>query len=89
MGRPTALMLTVAVAPLSGWLRRRGARARAGTAAAIATVYLILLAVGTAMPVSLTRPVALLPSPPAAEPRDPPPDPTPHHPGPLPADAAW
>jgi AI-2 transport protein TqsA len=57
-----ALMLTVTIAPLSVWLRRRGAPAWAAVTASVAVAYLILLALGGAVAISVSRLVGLLPS---------------------------
>ncbi|MGA5300025.1 AI-2E family transporter [Nucisporomicrobium flavum] len=56
-----ALMLTVTASPLSTWLIRRGAPAWLAAASLIVTVYLVLLALGGALAVSVSRLVALLP----------------------------
>jgi AI-2 transport protein TqsA len=57
-----ALMLTVTIAPLTVWLRRRGAPAWAAVTASVVVAYLILLALGGAVAVSVSRLVGLLPS---------------------------
>jgi AI-2 transport protein TqsA len=57
-----ALMLTVTVTPLTGWLRRHGAPAWLAVTATIATTYLIVIALGAAVAISISKLVALLPS---------------------------
>jgi predicted PurR-regulated permease PerM len=56
-----ALMLTVTASPLSTWLIRRGTPAWLAAAALIVTVYVVLLALGAALAVSVARLVALMP----------------------------
>jgi AI-2 transport protein TqsA len=56
-----ALMLTVTVSPLTGWLRRRGAPVWLAATATVVTVYLGLFALGWAMAVSVARLIDLLP----------------------------
>ncbi|MFC4068738.1 AI-2E family transporter [Actinoplanes subglobosus] len=56
-----ALMLTVTVSPLTGWLRRRGAPVWLAATVTIVTVYLGLFALGGALAVSLGRLIDLLP----------------------------
>jgi AI-2 transport protein TqsA len=56
-----ALMLTVTVSPLTGWLRRRGAPVWLAATATVVTVYLGLFALGGAMAVSVARLIDLLP----------------------------
>jgi AI-2 transport protein TqsA len=57
-----ALMLTVTVSPLTGWLSRRGTPSWLATAATATTVYLILVALGGALVASLARLVDLMPA---------------------------
>ena len=57
-----ALMLTVTVSPVTGWLRRHGAPAWLAMAATIVSVYLLLFVLGGALVVSVSRLVDLLPS---------------------------
>jgi predicted PurR-regulated permease PerM len=56
-----ALMLTVTVSPLTGWLRGRGVPVWLAAAAAILTTFAILVLLGGALVVSLYRLVDLLP----------------------------
>jgi AI-2 transport protein TqsA len=56
-----ALMLTVTASPLGAWLRRHGAPAWAAALALVATVYLVLLGLGGAIVVSVSRLVDLMP----------------------------
>ncbi|MEU4421439.1 AI-2E family transporter [Actinoplanes sp. NPDC024001] len=56
-----ALMLTVTVSPVSDWLRRHGAPAWAAMLATLTTAYLILLALGAALAVSIAQLIELLP----------------------------
>ncbi|WP_328467665.1 AI-2E family transporter [Actinoplanes sp. NBC_00393] len=55
------LMLTVTVSPITEWLRRHGAPVWAAMLATITAVYLILIALGTALVVSIARLIDLLP----------------------------
>src|SRR3954447_2320337 len=57
-----ALMLTVTIAPLTEWLRRRGTPAWAAVTVAVAVAYLILVGLGGAVAISISRLVGLLPS---------------------------
>ena len=57
-----ALMLTVTVSPATGWMRRHGAPAWLAMSATIATVYLVLFALGGALVVSAARLADLMPS---------------------------
>ncbi|NMO52275.1 AI-2E family transporter [Actinoplanes sp. TBRC 11911] len=56
-----ALMLTVTVSPLTGWLRRRGVPVWLATLATILTSYAILALLGGALVISMYRLVGLLP----------------------------
>ncbi len=56
-----ALMLTVAVAPLQSWARRRGWPAWAGMAAALVAVVAILVGIGGALALSAVQLASLLP----------------------------
>ena len=56
-----ALMLTVTASPLGAWLRRHGAPAWAAALALVATVYLVLLGLGGAVVVSVSRLIDLMP----------------------------
>ncbi|GAA3349258.1 AI-2E family transporter [Amorphoplanes nipponensis] len=56
-----ALMLTVTASPLSTWLIRRGTPAWLAAGALVVTVYVVLIALGTALTVSVARLVDLLP----------------------------
>jgi AI-2 transport protein TqsA len=57
-----ALMLTVTITPLSGWLRRRGAPAWVAVTATVAATYLVVIALGAAVAISISKLVGLLPS---------------------------
>src|SRR5687768_15533075 len=57
-----ALVLTVAVAPISGWLRTRGGRSWPGVAASAATATAILVGLGVATVLAIGRLVDLLPA---------------------------
>jgi predicted PurR-regulated permease PerM len=57
-----ALMLTVAVHPLQGWLQRRGWPTWLAMLATLASVYLMLAALGLALVVSIGQLATLLPS---------------------------
>jgi predicted PurR-regulated permease PerM len=56
-----ALMLTVTASPLGTWLIRLGTPAWLAAVALVVTVYLVLVALGTAVAVSIARLVALMP----------------------------
>jgi predicted PurR-regulated permease PerM len=56
-----ALMLTVTASPLGAWLRRHGAPAWAAALALVAAVYLVLLGLGGAIVVSVSRLIDLMP----------------------------
>jgi predicted PurR-regulated permease PerM len=56
-----ALMLTVTVSPLTGWLRGRGVPVWLATIAAILTSYAILAVLGAALVISMYRLVDLMP----------------------------
>ena len=56
-----ALMLTVTVSPLTGWLRGRGVPVWLATTAAIFTTYAILAVLGGALVISMYRLVDLMP----------------------------
>jgi predicted PurR-regulated permease PerM len=56
-----ALMLTVTASPLSTALRRHGAPVWAAAAALVATVYLVLFGLGSALMLSVARLVSLMP----------------------------
>jgi predicted PurR-regulated permease PerM len=57
-----ALMLTVTVAPLTGWLKRLGTPAWLAALATVTTVYLLLAGLAGALVVSLARLVDLIPT---------------------------
>ncbi|GAA4941709.1 AI-2E family transporter [Actinoplanes utahensis] len=56
-----ALMLAVTASPITGWLRARGAPVWVAATATIVTVYAGLFALGTALAVSVSRLIELLP----------------------------
>jgi len=57
-----ALMLTVTASPLATWLRGRGAPVWVAMAATVTAVYAVLLGLGAAMIVSVSKLVELLPT---------------------------
>lgn len=56
-----ALMLTVTASPLGTWMRRHGAPAWSAALALVATVYLVLFGLGSALVLSVARLVDLMP----------------------------
>jgi AI-2 transport protein TqsA len=56
-----ALILTVTASPLGSWLRRRGAPPWSAALALVATVYLVLIGLGGALVVSVSRLIDLMP----------------------------
>jgi AI-2 transport protein TqsA len=56
-----ALMLTVTVSPVTGWLRRRGTPVWLAATTTVVTVYVGLFALGGALAVSMARLIDLLP----------------------------
>ncbi|MFC7528677.1 AI-2E family transporter [Actinoplanes sp. GCM10030250] len=57
-----ALMLTVTVSPVTGWLRRHGSPVWVAMLATITVAYLILLSLGAALAYSVTQLIDLLPT---------------------------